>query len=512
MATKDLLNNSKLITGVGGSGVATNSQSLLVTSTESNSGAAGNQKEANEEFVSKINTLQAGLEYQGSWDASTGVFPSNAKHGYMYNVSTAGTVDGVDFAINDELIATKDNPSTTTYINNWDKKEHVSSINTTSVIVSDPPNEAWNGTDDKQNEINIGFKNELDALNNKHDADLDFTGHDIDMTFSPVSVKTLKLYIESTQASYSTGNNFQLKTVATDGTKTPLVYGTDYTCTEYTSNMFNSGGGTMKDANRDTFLNGGLLNYIVTRETEGNLILNFKTAISGKLELSISGRNIQTSTTSYRFELFDISNNQLWENTSSNTPLFGATVSTIYDPEGKSTLTTDVVNIKRELQFNGVLFEPNILRGGLFVSNNADVLVGTVPSVVPFSDEGEQFGILDLDGTSKIKATGNCIIEAIVCPRVRKIGGGTEEVYLFVRKNGVDIPNSAIPVEGLSSDNTMVPTLNIIVQMNTDDYIEIVVMASRSREFILDYQDASTVVGAVRPAVPSITGIFKVLK
>ncbi len=383
---------------------------------------------------------------------------------------------------------------------------------TATLTATDPSTEAWNGTDNKQNTINVGFKNELDALNNKHDADLDFTGHDIDMTFSPVSVKTLKLYIESTKASYATGNNFELKTVADDGTKTPLVYGTDYTCTEYTSNMFTSGGGTMNDANRDTFLNGGLLNYIVTRETEGNLLLNFNTAISGKLELSISGRNITTSTTSYRFELFDISNNQLWENTSSNTELFGAVISTIYDPEGKSTLTTDVVNIKRELQFDGVLFEPNISKGGLSLSNNADVTVGTAPTVVPFSDEGEKFGILELDGTTKIKATKGCVIEAIVCPQVRKTGAGTEELYLFARKNGVDIPNSAIAVEGLGNNDTMVPTLNLMVQMATDDYIEIVVMASGSGEFILDYEDASTVVGAVRPAIPSIIGTFKTLK
>lgn len=57
------------------------------------------------------------------WDASSGAFPSGAEAGYTYIVSAAGTVDSIQFAPHDLLIALVDSPSTTTYDNNWQKVE-----------------------------------------------------------------------------------------------------------------------------------------------------------------------------------------------------------------------------------------------------------------------------------------------------------------------------------------------------------------------------------------------------
>ena len=57
------------------------------------------------------------------WDASSGSFPSGASAGYTYIVSTAGTVDGIQFSQHDLLIALVNSPSTSTYANNWQKVE-----------------------------------------------------------------------------------------------------------------------------------------------------------------------------------------------------------------------------------------------------------------------------------------------------------------------------------------------------------------------------------------------------
>jgi hypothetical protein len=61
---------------------------------------------------------------KGTWDASTGSFPSGTiKKGYGYIVTADGTVDGVDFTANpaDMVVALIDSPSTSTYAGNWIK-------------------------------------------------------------------------------------------------------------------------------------------------------------------------------------------------------------------------------------------------------------------------------------------------------------------------------------------------------------------------------------------------------
>jgi len=64
------------------------------------------------------------------WDASIGTFPGGgtAKAGYYWNVSTAGTVDGVAFDLGDSLLAILDNASTGTYAANWSKKDDIDSV------------------------------------------------------------------------------------------------------------------------------------------------------------------------------------------------------------------------------------------------------------------------------------------------------------------------------------------------------------------------------------------------
>jgi hypothetical protein len=64
------------------------------------------------------------------WDASSGSFPGGgtAKAGYYWNVSTAGTVDGVYFDLGDSLLAVVDNASTSTYAANWSKKDDIDTV------------------------------------------------------------------------------------------------------------------------------------------------------------------------------------------------------------------------------------------------------------------------------------------------------------------------------------------------------------------------------------------------
>ena len=85
-----------------------------------------------DQMESDIAALANGMVYSGNWDASSGSFPSGADTGAFYTVSTAGTVDGVAFAVGDKLVATTDSASTTTYSDNWtkiDSTDEVTSVN-----------------------------------------------------------------------------------------------------------------------------------------------------------------------------------------------------------------------------------------------------------------------------------------------------------------------------------------------------------------------------------------------
>ncbi len=78
-----------------------------------------------------LNALTPNIRYTGLYDprligdfnASLGVFPGNetALAGSYFEVTVAGVVDGVSFSVGEGLIASIDEPSSTTFSGNWTK-------------------------------------------------------------------------------------------------------------------------------------------------------------------------------------------------------------------------------------------------------------------------------------------------------------------------------------------------------------------------------------------------------
>lgn len=85
-----------------------------------------------DQMENDINALANGMVYQGNFDASSGSFPGagSAQTGWFYTVSVAGTIDSIEFAVGDRLIATTDNASTTTYAGNWTKLDATDAVTT----------------------------------------------------------------------------------------------------------------------------------------------------------------------------------------------------------------------------------------------------------------------------------------------------------------------------------------------------------------------------------------------
>jgi len=67
------------------------------------------------------NAASGALQYKGEWSAASGQFPANPDKGYMYVVSTAGTVSGISFAIGDQIVRNSNNSA-------WVKIENVQSV------------------------------------------------------------------------------------------------------------------------------------------------------------------------------------------------------------------------------------------------------------------------------------------------------------------------------------------------------------------------------------------------
>ncbi|NNJ76658.1 MAG: hypothetical protein HKP56_16040, partial [Anderseniella sp.] len=83
-----------------------------------------------DQMETDIAALSDGMVYRGNWDASAGTFPGTgaAQTGWFYYVSVAGTVDSIEFAVGDNLVATTDNASTTIFAGNWSKHDQTPSV------------------------------------------------------------------------------------------------------------------------------------------------------------------------------------------------------------------------------------------------------------------------------------------------------------------------------------------------------------------------------------------------
>ena len=112
---------------------ATTSSGISVTGNVTVSGTVDGRDIATDgatldNIETEVAALANGMVYKGDWDASAGSFPSGAQTGWFYYVSVAGTVDSIAFHVGDNIVATTDNASTTTFANNWSKHDNTDAV------------------------------------------------------------------------------------------------------------------------------------------------------------------------------------------------------------------------------------------------------------------------------------------------------------------------------------------------------------------------------------------------
>ena len=116
-----------------------------------------------------------------------------------------------------------------------------------------------------------------------------------------------------------------------------------------------------------------------------------------------------------------------------------------------------------------------------------------------FNTTDISYGVTSGSPTSRIYVDRSNIYNIQFSAQFINTGGGANRVWIWLRKNGVDITQSAtvIRIQGNNTEN--VAAWNFLLQMNAGDYFELMWEVDNTN--ISLHADAAT---AVHPAVPSI--------
>lgn len=116
-----------------------------------------------------------------------------------------------------------------------------------------------------------------------------------------------------------------------------------------------------------------------------------------------------------------------------------------------------------------------------------------------FNTTDLSFGVTRGSPTSRIYVDRPNVYNIQFSAQLDKTAGGVGLVWIWLRKNGVDVPDSAGQVRIQGNNAEIVSAWNYLTQLNAGDYIEIMWEVDDTTVQIL-YDPAT----AVHPAVPSV--------
>lgn len=116
-----------------------------------------------------------------------------------------------------------------------------------------------------------------------------------------------------------------------------------------------------------------------------------------------------------------------------------------------------------------------------------------------FNTTDLSYGVTVGSPTSRIYVDRPNVYNIQFSAQLDKTSGGVGLVWIWLRKNGVDVPDSAGQIRIQGNDAELVVGWNYLTQLNAGDYIELMWEVDDTSVQIL--YDAAT---AVHPAVPSV--------
>jgi len=188
-------------------------------------------------------------------------------------------------------------------------------------------------------------------------------------------------------------------------------------------------------------------------------------------------------------------------NTGSNSISVDGTV------QGFGTITNDELlylqgcNSNIQDQIDSIVVANNEGFWGSFWSNNSQ----TIPTAnaiiaVAFSAYDASSNAVQLVGTTQLQVLFAGVYNIQFSLQLTHSGGSSSESTIWIRKNGVDVPDTAGDVFMQSSATRLLPAWNYVLTLNANDYIQLM-FSSDSTNTSLIALPASTV--PVHPAIPS---------
>jgi hypothetical protein len=141
-------------------------------------------------------------------------------------------------------------------------------------------------------------------------------------------------------------------------------------------------------------------------------------------------------------------------------------------------------------------------RWGSFWSTQTQTNAGTTAmNLFTFNNADPSNNGVDLSGNNKIKVVQNDVYDIQFSAQMDKTDSGDDEVEIWLRKNGVNVPdtNTIITLHGNNAKE--VPAWNFVLSLEAGDYIELA-WYSPDIDMRALYQSAGT--SPTRPAIPSI--------
>jgi hypothetical protein len=131
--------------------------------------------------------------------------------------------------------------------------------------------------------------------------------------------------------------------------------------------------------------------------------------------------------------------------------------------------------------------------------------VGATGVAFTFNRTSVEQGGVSLVANSRITVSKTAIYEAYYSIQVNRTSGGTSEyIYVWLRKNGIDVPDSNGRVGTNSNNGDSLPIVIYVLPLNAGDYIEFASQASADHLQILAITS-----GIPGPAIPSIIAGIK---
>ena len=116
------------------------------------------------------------------------------------------------------------------------------------------------------------------------------------------------------------------------------------------------------------------------------------------------------------------------------------------------------------------------------------------------TDTSATSGISILDN-SKIKVDTTGVYNIQFSAQIKRTAGGvTKQIVIWLRKNGVDVPSTSTHITMQSNDDYIVSAWNFYLQLNANEYAELMMWQNDAIELI--YEVANTSVPY--PIVPSV--------